>query len=85
MSNEIVPREERSFMPTGRPQVTRDTILSDEERRFQSDVSSIATSLREVSEFLSFVKKWSPWMIAMVGLLYPTIGKIVGSIPPLPH
>lgn len=65
--------------------MTRETILSEEEMRFQHDVSSIADSLREVSEFLSFVKKWTPWLIASIGVLYPAVGKIISSLPPLPH
>jgi hypothetical protein len=56
-----------------------------ESKTFRDDVSSISNSLREVADFLNLVKKWTPWAIASIGVLYPAIGKLISQLPPIPH
>ena len=36
------------------------------------------------TDTLGFIRKWVPWMIAAAGVLYPTVGKVISGLPPLP-
>lgn len=83
----VPQEEERSFMPpsrTPRRPMREDWSMS-EDVQFRQDVSDISNSLREVADFLAFVKRWTPWLVAAIGVLYPTVGHFISQLPPIPH
>ncbi len=61
-----------------------DTWTSAEDAKFRDNVASIRASLEEIASLATFVRKWTPWLIAVVGVAYPTLGKIIQSVP-FPH
>lgn len=58
---------------------------TDEDAKFRDNVTAIRESLGEVAEFVKFLRKWTPWIIAAVGVAYPAVGKVIAQLPPLPH
>lgn len=58
---------------------------SEEDAQFRDNVDSIRASLEEIAGFATTVKKWTPWVVAFIGIAYPTIGKIIAQLPPLAH
>jgi hypothetical protein len=74
-----------SFMPASsnrRDIASFDTV---EDQNFRNDVASISISLKEIALLATFVRKWTPWLVAVIGLVYPTIGKVISQLPPMPH
>lgn len=71
--------------PRNRLRMTQEEQEALDDMQFRQDISDISTSLREVADFLAFVKKWTPWLVAAIGVLYPTVGKIISQLPPIPH
>lgn len=58
---------------------------TEDDRQFRDNVSSIRASLEEIAGFATTVKKWTPWVVAFIGVAYPTIGKLINQLPPIPH
>lgn len=44
--------------------------------------------LKSISEVgsgtLKFVKQGVPWIVALASILWPTVGKVISGLPPLP-
>jgi hypothetical protein len=53
--------------------------------RYFDNVESIRASLEEIATLATYVRKWTPWVIAVIGVAYPTIGKLISQLPPLPR
>lgn len=65
------------------PAQTRKAVAADQ--RYFDNVESIRASLEEIAALATVVRRWTPWLVAAVGVLYPTVGKIIQELPPLPH
>ena len=50
------------------------------EAEYYDNVESIRASLEEIAKLAAFVRKWTPYLIGAIGVLYPTFGKIVQAI-----
>jgi hypothetical protein len=75
--------EGRTFMALQRRATDGRQVTAD--ARYFDNVESIRASLEEIAMLAKYVRKWTPWVIAAVGVLYPTVGKLISQLPPLPH
>jgi len=50
-----------------------------ETNRHLGEIASVGTST------LSFVRKWVPWAVAALAVAYPAMGRLIASLPALPH
>lgn len=70
--------EERSFMPPHRP--TPANGRSNADAAYYDNVESIRASLEELAKLAKFIRQWTPYLVGVVGVLYPTFGKIVQAV-----